>query len=41
MVNGTEVYTANAADVDAQGIVGYRVNHNLDVHVGPLGVHRM
>lgn len=41
MVNGTEVYTADAADVDAQGIVGLRVNHNLDVHVGPLGVHRM
>ena len=41
MVNGTVVYTAKAADVDASGIVGLRVNHNLDVHVGPLGVHRM
>lgn len=41
MVNGTTVYTAKAADVDARGIVGLRVNHNLDVHVGPLGVHKM
>src|SRR5947207_3212395 len=28
-------------DVDAVGVVGLRVNHNLDVHVGPLGVHKM
>jgi hypothetical protein len=39
-VNGTEVYSANAADVDVNGIVAYRVNHNLDVHVGPLGIHK-
>lgn len=41
MVNGKEVYSANAADVDTQGIVGYRVNHNLDLHLSALGVHRM
>lgn len=41
MVNGKEVHSVKAADVDAQGIVGYRVNHNLDVHLGPLGIHRM
>src|SRR5436853_80742 len=41
LVNGKEVYSAKATDVDAQGIVGYRVNHNLDVHLGPLGIHRM
>ncbi|PYO38186.1 MAG: hypothetical protein DMD29_14055 [Gemmatimonadetes bacterium] len=41
MVNGKEVYTAKASDVDAVGVVGLRVNHNLDVHVGPLGVHKM
>ena len=41
MVNGKEVYTAKASDVDAVGLVGLRVNHNLDVHVGPLGVHKM
>lgn len=41
MVNGKDVHTANASDVDTQGIVGYRINHNLDVHVSSLGVHRM
>ena len=41
MVNGKEVSSANAADVDTRGVVGLRVNHNLDVHIGPLGVHRM
>ena len=41
MVNGKEVYTAKASDVDAVGVVGLRVNHNLDVHVGALGVHKM
>jgi len=23
------------------GVVGYRVNHNLDVHLGPLGIHKL
>jgi len=41
MVNGKEVYTAKASDVDAVGVAGLRVNHNLDVHVGALGVHKM
>ena len=41
MVNGKEVYSGNAADIDASGIVGYRVNHNLDVHLSALGVHKM
>ncbi|HJQ64844.1 MAG TPA: hypothetical protein VJ816_00635 [Gemmatimonadales bacterium] len=36
LVNGTEVYTTDAANVDVSGIVGYRVNHNLNVHLGPL-----
>ena len=39
MMNGTEVYAADAATVDTKGVVGYRVNHNLDVHLGPLGIH--
>lgn len=39
-VNGTEVHSGNAADVDVNGIVAYRVNHNLDVHLGPLGIHK-
>ena len=38
MVNGKEVYTGDAADLN--GVVGYRVNHNLDVHLGPLGIHK-
>jgi hypothetical protein len=41
MVNGKEVHKAAATDVDTGGIVGYRVNHNLDVHLGPLGIHPM
>lgn len=41
MVNGKEVHAANAGDVDTAGIVGYRVNHDLDVHLGPIGIHRI
>jgi hypothetical protein len=41
MVNGKEVYTGDATNLDVSGVVGYRVNHNLDVHLGPLGIHRM
>jgi len=36
LVNGKLVYQANAMDVDVKGVVGYRVNHNLNVHLGPL-----
>ena len=38
LVNGKIVYTANAGDVDTQGIVGFRVNHNLNVHLGALQI---
>ena len=38
LVNGKVVYTAKASDVDANGIVGFRVNHNLNVHLGALGI---
>jgi len=41
MVNGKEVYSGKAADLDTQGVVGFRVNHNLDVHLGPLGIHKL
>ena len=41
MVNGKEVYTGDAANLDVNGLVGYRVNHNLDVHLGPLGIHKL
>lgn len=38
LVNGKPVYTAKANDVDASGIVGFRVNHNLNVHLGQLQI---
>jgi hypothetical protein len=41
MVNGKEVYSGDAAGLDVSGVVGYRVNHNLDVHLGPIGIHKM
>lgn len=41
MVNGKEVHAGDAASIDANGVVGYRVNHNLDVHLGPLGIHKL
>lgn len=41
MVNGKEVYTGDAANLDLNGVVGYRVNHNLDVHLGALGIHKL
>ena len=41
MVNGKEVYAGDAANLDVNGVVGYRVNHNLDVHLGPLGIHKL
>jgi hypothetical protein len=33
LVNGKEVYSADPRLIDASGIVGLRVNHNLDLHV--------
>ena len=38
LVNGTEVSTADAAQVDTAGIAGLRINHNLNVHVEGLTV---
>lgn len=38
LVNGKLVYKANASDVDTRGIVGFRVNHNLNVHIGALQI---
>ena len=36
LVNGAQVASVARSDVDAQGMYGYRVNHNLDVHLGPI-----
>jgi len=38
LVNGKQVYKAKASDVDASGIAGFRVNHNLTVHLGQLQI---
>ncbi|MGH7674147.1 MAG: hypothetical protein ACREMV_02650 [Gemmatimonadales bacterium] len=40
LVNGKEVHSVSADSIDTAGIVGYRVNHNLDVHLGPITVRR-
>jgi hypothetical protein len=39
MVNGKTVHTLPASQVDTRGVVGFRVNHNLNLHVETLGVH--
>lgn len=39
-VNGQDVYTTEAKSIDVDGIVGLRINHNLDVHVEGFDVHR-
>jgi hypothetical protein len=38
LINGEEVTSLPRSEVDAEGIVGLRVNHNLDVHVSSLKV---
>ena len=39
-VNGTTVYTADARSLNTKGIIGLRVNHNLDLHVEGFAVHQ-
>jgi hypothetical protein len=39
-VNGQTVYTADAKSMDVKGIVGLRVNHNLDLHVEGFDLHQ-
>ena len=38
LVNGTEVSAQPTSSVDGTGIVGMRINHNLNVHVDGFGV---
>ncbi|HUR32212.1 MAG TPA: hypothetical protein VM032_00340 [Vicinamibacterales bacterium] len=38
LVNGTEVSAQPTSGIDASGIAGLRVNHNLNVHVDGFGV---
>jgi hypothetical protein len=40
LVNGKPVHTADAKTLDLDGVVGLRVNHNLDLHVEGFDVHR-
>ncbi len=39
-VNDQTVYTADPKTMPLKGLVGLRVNHNLDVHVEGFAVHR-
>ena len=39
-VNGQEVYATDAKTMALDGIVGIRINHNLDLHVEGFDVHR-
>ncbi|MGE0448937.1 MAG: hypothetical protein AB7Q29_05070 [Vicinamibacterales bacterium] len=38
LINDTEVHSAPVAQVDASGIAGMRINHNLNVHVDGFSV---
>ena len=38
LVNGNEVNASDASAVDAAGIAGLRINHNLNVHVEGFAV---
>lgn len=40
LVNGQEVYATDAGGMALDGIVGIRVNHNLDLHIEGFDVHR-
>lgn len=40
MVNGQPVYSTDAKAMDVNGVVGIRVNHNLDLHIDGFDVHR-
>jgi hypothetical protein len=40
-VNGKEVHSMPAGAGATDGVVGLRVNHNLDVHIEKFGVHKM
>jgi hypothetical protein len=39
-VNGQTVYSTAAKQLDLKGVVGLRVNHNLDVHIEDFAVHQ-
>jgi hypothetical protein len=41
LINGTEVTTVPAADIDTNGVAGVRVNHNLNVMVNGWAFNAM
>lgn len=41
LVNGQTVYQTSPTAMNLNGIVGLRVNHNLDVHIDGFDLHRM
>ncbi|MEO8448183.1 MAG: hypothetical protein ABI647_00235 [Gemmatimonadota bacterium] len=41
IVNGKSVYSMDKAGNDPSGVVGLRVNHNLDVHVEGFAAHKL
>lgn len=40
-VNDTEVARLPSADLATDGLVGFRINHGLNVHISDIGVHPM
>ena len=38
LVNGIEVFRAPKSGIDTDGIVGMRINHNLDIHIGAFAL---
>ena len=40
LVNGIEVFLAPKSDIDTDEIVGMRINHNLDIHIGAFALKR-
>ncbi len=39
-VNGQTVHTLKASELNTKGVVGLRVNHNLDVHIRDFDLHQ-
>jgi hypothetical protein len=40
-INGTQVHSMEATAAETNGIIGLRVNHNLEVHVAGFAVHHI
>lgn len=40
-VNGKEVFSTDASKIHTDGVAGFRVNHNLDIHVAGFAIHKL